>query len=675
MTKKKKGKSVSLAKWESLAWADLEQWAGSRSVTRGRAYQRQDRVENLGVTSDGKILATVEGSTEYYVQIHCTKVEKKASLDSTCSCPVGTNCKHAVAATLELLDMLAENTDIPAISDDDPRLEEFNSPDGIWDDDDKVYLASGNTADKSMVEKIRKHIFSKDREELAELVLSFTQEYPEIYNKFHEKICLETKDFSQLLKDTEDIISTVTSEPVWTERWGEPVELPDYTGLQKRLESLLQAGLFDDLATLGMELLTDGVEQIEQSHDEGELSMALCECMEIIFQAVAKSSMTNSEKILYLIEAYLEEDYGILDDAETTIFELDHSAEDWLQVAEALSVKLKKMPAKKTDDFGSNKYQYQKINKWRIRALENSGRTSDLRQIYEQEAQKTGDYNRLLRYLIDEKLYDEAIELIEQQITEVPKKYPGITSQYINFLSEIALKQKQWKVIAAYDAWRFFNSPSLGSFNSLLKAAGKAKCKTQIQKFARKFLETGNPPVKYAKGKKIKSQADWPLPTPHPLVPLMKEIATKSPLRNFEVLLDIALEAKNNEAILHWYDAQKKGETNNSSRYGYHPSFRAQSVAHAVTSSHPLRALEIYHDIIKSLLPDANQNNYSEIGSYLKTIKPIYKKLKQEQKWYDLLNELRTEYKRRPRFVEILDTLDCQTILQSQKQKKRCATQ
>jgi hypothetical protein len=101
VSKKKNDQSVSLAKWESLAWADLEQWAGSRSVTRGRSYQRQGRVEDLGIKSDDSILATVEGSTEYYVQIHCTKAGKKASLDSTCSCPVGTNCNVTQNPTME----------------------------------------------------------------------------------------------------------------------------------------------------------------------------------------------------------------------------------------------------------------------------------------------------------------------------------------------------------------------------------------------------------------------------------------------------------------------------------------------------------------------------------------------------------------------------------------------
>ena len=33
--------------WMTLGWDDLTEWAGSRSVERGRAYQKQGRVHDL----------------------------------------------------------------------------------------------------------------------------------------------------------------------------------------------------------------------------------------------------------------------------------------------------------------------------------------------------------------------------------------------------------------------------------------------------------------------------------------------------------------------------------------------------------------------------------------------------------------------------------------------------
>ncbi len=47
--------------WAALSWDDLTEWAGSRSVDRGRAYQKQRRVHDLAISEDGWLLATVTG--------------------------------------------------------------------------------------------------------------------------------------------------------------------------------------------------------------------------------------------------------------------------------------------------------------------------------------------------------------------------------------------------------------------------------------------------------------------------------------------------------------------------------------------------------------------------------------------------------------------------------------
>jgi len=42
--------------FEALTWVDLEEWAGSKIVTRGRSYHRQGRVKDLVRTADGKLI-------------------------------------------------------------------------------------------------------------------------------------------------------------------------------------------------------------------------------------------------------------------------------------------------------------------------------------------------------------------------------------------------------------------------------------------------------------------------------------------------------------------------------------------------------------------------------------------------------------------------------------------
>ena len=48
-----KSKQAQNEGWATLSWDDLTEWAGSRSVSRGRAYQSQGRVGDLAISEDG----------------------------------------------------------------------------------------------------------------------------------------------------------------------------------------------------------------------------------------------------------------------------------------------------------------------------------------------------------------------------------------------------------------------------------------------------------------------------------------------------------------------------------------------------------------------------------------------------------------------------------------------
>ena len=44
-----------------LTWEDLEDWAGTTIVSRGRTYQRNSSVSDLGITPEGTLIAYVLG--------------------------------------------------------------------------------------------------------------------------------------------------------------------------------------------------------------------------------------------------------------------------------------------------------------------------------------------------------------------------------------------------------------------------------------------------------------------------------------------------------------------------------------------------------------------------------------------------------------------------------------
>jgi uncharacterized Zn finger protein len=79
-----------MKKWASLTWDHLEEWAGDRSVSRGQTYQRQGRVEEMAIATDGRLLAIVMGRERYVVSVWIKPGKKTSnSIQSRCTCPVG----------------------------------------------------------------------------------------------------------------------------------------------------------------------------------------------------------------------------------------------------------------------------------------------------------------------------------------------------------------------------------------------------------------------------------------------------------------------------------------------------------------------------------------------------------------------------------------------------------
>src|SRR5262245_34933934 len=96
-------------RWAQLTWDDLEEWAGSRSLQRGRSSQRSGHVEQLSRTGDGALLAWVRGTYRYATEV---TLSDGGELSSRCSCPVGISCKHGVAVVVDFLDALKNDRDV-----------------------------------------------------------------------------------------------------------------------------------------------------------------------------------------------------------------------------------------------------------------------------------------------------------------------------------------------------------------------------------------------------------------------------------------------------------------------------------------------------------------------------------------------------------------------------------
>ena len=166
--------------FSKLTWEDLEEWAGTVIVGRGRPYQRNGAVGDLGRTEGGTLVAWVRGTRHYATQV---RIEGKKSLESACTCPYWATCKHAVAVVLEYLERLKTASTIGEIDEDDPRLLKLEAIEDEYDEyeeeeEENVKVRSGHSKPKkSKMASLRPYLQEQTKAELVALVIELAEEH------------------------------------------------------------------------------------------------------------------------------------------------------------------------------------------------------------------------------------------------------------------------------------------------------------------------------------------------------------------------------------------------------------------------------------------------------------------------------------------------------------------
>ena len=693
--KKTKPNRPAAENWASLTWNDLDRWAGPRSVSRGRAYHAQGRVKDLAISVEGRLLATVAGGDRYVVSVWLKGKKGTCSLQSQCTCPVGDDgCKHAVAVVAAYLQAMADEKTLPAADADDPRWAKLSESDKDgedepWDEEndesedskDMEHQAVSKRSKRppgsrvTLDEKIRQYIRDKSHDDLIELVLGLVDRFPELREEFQERIALGEGNVQRLVAQARRELDAVTSEIGWQNSWSGEGHTPDYSRFHHRLERLVELGHADAVAGLGREFIERAMQQVEQSHDEGDTAMAVTECLPVVFESVMKSSLPAAQKILFAIDAYLADGYDVVGDTAQPILDASWQQSDWSAVANTLGDRLKSASQRKGDDTGHN-YRRDAISGWLLEALKYAGREDELLAVYEAEAGATASYERLVRYLIAQRRLDDAERWAKEGIEKTVEKLPGIAWALAEILGDLARRRKRWDIAAAHAAVRFFDRPGIDSLQELVAQAAKAKCADQVRVQAIGFLETGVSPIAQVASSKggaaLRVNSAWPLPVPEYLTPLLagrgKEHASRRPY--YDVLRDLALAEKRPEDVLRWYDQMRSGKKPSMGGWGWRGDSGADRVAEAVTKSHPERALAIYRERLDANLSQANPNAYESAAHYLQKMRPVMKALGRENDWVALLAEIREKYRNRPRFMDVLDKLEGRTVLESQKSRR-----
>jgi uncharacterized Zn finger protein len=301
--KLKPKKKKPLDRFAELTRDDLDQWAGSRIVGRGRSYQEQGRVSDLAITEDGGLIAWVAGSERYATKVD---VDDDGLLESDCTCPYELDCKHAVAVVLEYLERVEKNRRVAKARKDDGRLELLEDED--WQDeaeDDEPVLSV------AVITEIDTFLKDRTKAQLIELVRELAEQYPEIAQDLVDRKQLGSGNTKALVTRLRNEIREIGQEPGWQNYWHGEGFTPDYSGIRSKLETLLAAGCADDVLALGKELISIGARQVEESHDEGETAMEIADCMPVISTALDQSSLAPADKLAWAVDAVLKDEFEL----------------------------------------------------------------------------------------------------------------------------------------------------------------------------------------------------------------------------------------------------------------------------------------------------------------------------------------------------------------------------
>jgi uncharacterized Zn finger protein len=622
-------------RFSDLTWNNIEEWAGSKIVSRGKSYQRQGHVSDLAVTDDGNLIAWVDGTELYATRV---TMDEDGLPESICTCPFELDCKHGVATVLEYLECIGNKRRVPKARKDDERLELLEDED--WDDE-------LDEDEEALSEETRQNIGGflkgKTKAQLIELIHELAEQYPEMARDLSDRKQLTSGNTKTLVTRLREEICDIGHEPGWQNHWNGEGYTPDYSGIRKKLETLLKAGHADEVLDLGRELVATGTRQVEESHDDGETQMEIADCMPTVVAALDKSSLEASDRLEWALDAVLKDQYEVCE-AFAQYLHRRHPKHAWDTLADRLLGRLKGFKNAKGADNFSRSYERNRFSDWAIYALERAGREDEITPLCIAEAKQTASYDRLVQRLVAERCLDDAEHWIQEGIQATKEKLPGIASNLRGKLLEIRTAEKNWPVVAAMKVEGFVRRPSRHAFIECKKASGKAKVWPKVRESLLRYLEKGKLPWK---------QKGWPLPDSGLDRPGVNR-RDRFPLVGD--LVDIAIFEKKPDQVLKWYDLRPKD------RFGW-SGFDGDAVATAVQTHAPDRAVAIWKNKAERLIGQVKPSAYKAAAKYLRKAAKVMNREKKPAEWESYLKALREQHIRKRRLMEVLDGLEGKSIV------------
>jgi uncharacterized Zn finger protein len=642
----------------------LENWAGKKLLSQGRKYQIEGRVEDLVRSLNGAIVAWVYGTQQY-----ATAVYFKEGIGSVCSCPAGSDCKHAVAVMFEYLAKSEGKCQIPDLPEDDPRrrllidkaneIPDLNQSGTILD-----FLQGYGSFEKEKPDNPRisqltvyDYLSELKKDDLIDLLVYFMNEFPSIRSKLNE----QKSDFESnigpiqfaLLTD----IDNITSEETYGNIMDDEYHIPDYSPVRERMELLMAMGYPDVVVDAGRILIEKGSLQIQQSdNDECETAEEIRSCMVLVFKANECSTRPVHEQLVFAIHIRLDDEFDLCADITKNFLQKDYPGSVWGLVADRLQQQLGdlKYNTETSDPFSS--YYRDKVVDWIVTAMDHAGREKEATDLCVVEVDRTHNYDRLIKRLLRNGSRDEAKTWITRGIEATLKPLPGIAAKLRTIQREFWEKDDEKLKVAGVRAEEFMSEPSYRTYCDLKLASENCGVWDTVKVSVMQYLKDGILPAPGTDGKTKPPLIFGALPQ----TGLSDPKFFSSPGSPFlDTLMDIAIAEKRPDEVLAWYDQYIN--LGNGRFREYHSDGK---IADAVADQYPDRAISIWKEKLEQFM-DLSDPKFDNISIAL--IEKIYTLMKEkgmDAAWKKYLAKLRREYLGKKSLLKMV------TVLEGKKTKK-----
>ena len=625
------------APFKELTWNDFQAWAGDKATAKGMKYQDEGRVKEIKRTPEGGLVARVQGTEAYYTEVSL----QNGKLKSTCTCPVGSDCKHGVASVLEYLELIETGEEIPVISEGDTLLAMARK---------QAAPKVGETRDSYQVfrTELREYLGEMEKEELVELLMNLSERDSLLSKHLWDMLNLASGETVETVADIYSELEEIWEEAKSYDYRDYDSPYPDFSNLRNRLESLLETGYAGEVADIGMKIL-EGYEEIAPYDEEDNISWEVSVCMGVVIKALLQAESPAHERMLKALDFELKDEYDLFDGE--SFWNSDFPAPEWSRFSEILKEKLDAIDS--GENLSYSNWGRNRLAERRALALEKAGNYEEAISLCEEEEEAGAEwsYIRLVNVLLAAGQKEKAEARISLEIKEIRKSNPGTVLELFRIFLEIKEKEEDWLFATALRAEEFFRYPSLQFYTELRESAKKAKVWEEVRKAVHEYLESGNLPSERAgPGKELSN-----LPGILPETGLEdRDSFWKIDAPALDLLVDIAVEEEKPDEVARWYKVLKIKEKRGGDRY----FSRRDKIARAVQEKYPEIAIEIWKSIAEELIARTKTEAYESASIYLRMVRNAMETSGQNKEWESYLREIREKNRLKRKLLEILDMLE-----------------